>query len=134
MTTDIATLPAVPRPAAVDPQVQRGTEARNRLLLFTCFLVTAVTLIPVVMMVIVALQSDAESMATRPALWPDTWHPENFARVFELVPVARYLGNTVIFAAGTTVLETATAALAPTPSPGSASGGARRSSGSTWRP
>ena len=84
----------------------------QKLIVFACFLVTAVTLIPVVMMVLVAFQSDAESMAAKPSFWPSSWHPENLKRAFELVPLGRYLLNTVIFAGGTTLLETVTAALA----------------------
>jgi multiple sugar transport system permease protein len=84
----------------------------RKLVVFACFLVTAVTLIPVVMMILVAFQSDAESMAARPSFWPSSWHPENLTHAFELVPLGRYLLNTVIFAGGTTLLETATAALA----------------------
>ena len=86
--------------------------ATRKLVVFACFLVTALTLVPVVMMVLVAFQSDAESMAARPSFWPSSWHPENLKRAFELVPLGRYLLNTIIFAAGTTLLETVTAALA----------------------
>jgi multiple sugar transport system permease protein len=39
------------------------TDLRRKLVVFASFLVTGVTLIPVVMMVLVAFQSDAESMA-----------------------------------------------------------------------
>ena len=84
----------------------------QKFIVFACFLVTAVTLIPVVMMVLVAFQSDAESMAAKPSFWPSSWHPENLQRAFDLVPLGRYLLNTVIFAGGTTLLETVTAALA----------------------
>ncbi|MFD0442037.1 carbohydrate ABC transporter permease [Streptomyces indonesiensis] len=80
--------------------------------MFTCFLVTAVTLTPIVMMVLVAFQSDTESMAARPSFWPGSWHPENIGRAFDLVPLGRYLLNTVFFAGGTALLETVTAALA----------------------
>jgi multiple sugar transport system permease protein len=90
----------------------RRTLPVQKLIVFACFLVTAVTLIPVVMMVLVAFQSDAESMAAKPSFWPSSWHPENLKRAFELVPLGRYLLNTVIFAGGTTLLETVTAALA----------------------
>ncbi|WP_329477105.1 carbohydrate ABC transporter permease [Kribbella sp. NBC_01484] len=85
---------------------------QRRLIVFACFLVTALTLIPVVMMVLVAFQSDAESMAAKPSFWPSSWHPENLTRAFELVPLGKYLLNTVYFAGGTTLLETVTAALA----------------------
>ncbi|HET6741819.1 MAG TPA: hypothetical protein VFH76_22905 [Kribbella sp.] len=88
------------------------TDIRRRLIVFTCFVVTGVTLIPVVMMVLVAFQSDAESMAAKPSFWPSSWHPENLTRAFDLVPLGRYLLNTIYFAAGTTILETVTAALA----------------------
>ena len=84
----------------------------RKLIVFACFLVTAVTLIPVVMMVLVAFQSDAESMSAKPSFWPSSWHPENLTRAFDLVPLGKYLLNTVYFAAVTTLLETVTAALA----------------------
>jgi multiple sugar transport system permease protein len=99
MTTEA--LPLAPNKVAV-----------RKLIVFGCFLVTAVTLIPVVMMVLVAFQSDAESMAAKPSFWPSSWHPENLTRAFDLVPLGKYLLNTVYFAAGTTLLETVTAALA----------------------
>ncbi|MPY52704.1 carbohydrate ABC transporter permease [Streptomyces acidicola] len=86
--------------------------ARRKLLVFSCFLAMALTLTPIVMMVLVAFQSDTESMAARPSFWPSSWHTENIGRAFDLVPLGRYLLNTVIFAGGTTILETITAALA----------------------
>lgn len=107
MTTDLRTRPLGPNKAIVS-----AADLRKKLIVFACFLVTAVTLIPIVMMVLVAFQSDAESMKAQPSLWPTSWHPENFVRIFDLVPVAKYLGNTIIFAAGTTVIEVLTAALA----------------------
>ncbi|MFE2185812.1 carbohydrate ABC transporter permease [Streptomyces sp. NPDC059455] len=102
MTSDVPALAAL----------RRSPVAARRLLVFTCFLVTAVTLTPIVMMVLVAFQSDAESMAARPSFWPGSWHPENIGRAFDLVPLGRYLLNTVFFAGGTALLETVTAALA----------------------
>lgn len=102
MTSDVPALAAL----------RRSPVAARRLLVFTCFLVTAVTLTPIVMMVLVAFQSDTESMAARPSLWPSSWHPENIGRAFDLVPLGRYLLNTIFFAGGTALLETATAALA----------------------
>jgi len=84
----------------------------RKLVVFACFVVTAGSLVPVVMMLLVGLQSDAESMAATPSFWPSSWHWENLARAFDLVPLGQYLLNTVIFAGGTTILETATAALA----------------------
>ncbi|MGW7688207.1 carbohydrate ABC transporter permease [Streptomyces asiaticus] len=102
MTSDVPALVAL----------RRSPVAARRLLVFTCFLVTAVTLTPIVMMVLVAFQSDTESMAARPSFWPGSWHPENIGRAFDLVPLGRYLLNTVFFAGGTALLETVTAALA----------------------
>ena len=113
MTTDLASTPAVaPRTPTRTTASWRSPVVTRKLVVFACFLVTAVTLIPVVMMVLVGFQSDAESMAARPSFWPTSWHPENLERAFSLVPLGQYLLNTVIFAAGTTLLETATAALA----------------------
>ncbi|WP_420110603.1 carbohydrate ABC transporter permease [Pseudactinotalea sp.] len=115
MTSSVGT-PRVPliahRPGARTGPQGSTAEHRARLVMFACVLVTALSLTPVVMMVLVALQSDAESMAATPSLWPTSWHPENLSRVFELVPLGRYLGNTVVFAGGTALLETVTAALA----------------------
>ena len=48
------------------------TDIRRKLIVFACFLVTAFTLVPVVMMVLVAFQSDAESMAAKPSFWPSS--------------------------------------------------------------
>ena len=52
----------------------RSPVATRKLVVFGCFLVSAVTLIPVVMMVLVAFQSDGESMAAKPSFWPSSWH------------------------------------------------------------
>jgi multiple sugar transport system permease protein len=104
MTTNVA--PLLKSPLLKNPVATR------KLVVFACYVVTAVTLVPVVMMVLVAFQSDAESMAAQPSFWPSSWHPENLKRAFELVPLGHYLLNTIIFAAGTTLLETVTAALA----------------------
>ena len=65
MTSDVPALAAL----------RRSPVAARRLLVFTCFLVTAVTLTPIVMMVLVAFQSDAESMAARPSFWPGAGRP-----------------------------------------------------------
>jgi len=110
MTTDVLTRPATA--TATPAQRSMSPEVKRRLIAFACVLVTAVSLIPVVMMLLVGLQSDEESMAATPSLWPTTWHWENLGRAFDLVPLGRYLLNTVIFAGGTTILETITAALA----------------------
>src|SRR3954470_22343529 len=101
MTTDLATPPAVAtRTSTSTPAPWRSPVVTQKLVVFACFLITAVTLIPVVMMVLVAFQSDAESMAAKPSFWPSSWHPENLQRAFDLVPLGRYLLNTVIFAGG----------------------------------
>jgi multiple sugar transport system permease protein len=112
MTSDAPALARGPVPGSL-PTVLRGSPAlRRRLLVFACFLVTAVTLTPIVMMMLVAFQSDSESMSAKPSFWPGTWHVDNISRAFQLVPLGRYLLNTVFFAGGTTLLETVTAALA----------------------
>jgi multiple sugar transport system permease protein len=92
--------------------LRRSPAVTRKLLVFACFLVTAVTLTPIVMMMLVAFQSDSESMSAKPSFWPSTWHFDNISRAFQLVPLGRYLLNTVYFAGGTTLLETVTAALA----------------------
>jgi multiple sugar transport system permease protein len=37
--------------------------------------------------------------------WPDSWHFENYVRVFQVTPLPRYLLNTVIYAVSATVLK-----------------------------
>lgn len=113
MTSDVLTRPAPTRTAAPEPHRKPTAEVvKAKLFFFVCVLVTAFTLTPIVMMVLISFQSDAESMAATPSLWPSSWHPENYARLLEEVPFLRYLLNTVIFAGGTALLETITAALA----------------------
>ena len=55
--------------------IKANPVAIRKLIVFACCLVTAVTLVPVVMMVLVAFQSDAESMAARPSFWPSSLAP-----------------------------------------------------------
>jgi len=46
--------------------------------------------------------SDHQALTSR--YWPEVWHPENFARVFESTPMPRYLLNSVIYAGAATLL------------------------------
>ncbi|QIK73701.1 carbohydrate ABC transporter permease [Propioniciclava coleopterorum] len=116
MTSDlIEARAAAPAPTASSRRADgrpAKAEVTAKLLVFATFVVTAFTLIPIVMMVLVAFQSDADAMRATPYMIPPTWHPENFARVLTMVPLGQHLLNTVIFAGGTAILETVTAALA----------------------
>ena len=54
-------------------------------------------LAPVVFLLLTSLMSSEQSLTSN--LWPATWHPGNYADVFARTPMARYLANTVLYAA-----------------------------------
>jgi multiple sugar transport system permease protein len=72
----------------------------------------ALTLVPVVWMVLTAFKSPSEVAAIPPTWWPRSWHPENFVEAWHAAPFGRYLVNTVFMATTIMVLEVATSALA----------------------
>jgi multiple sugar transport system permease protein len=110
MTADQATI----RSARMFTRTRGGIPRSHwpKIAAFVCALVTLVSLIPIIMMVLVGFQSDAQALATPPDLWPSTWHADNIGKTLSAAPLVQYLVNTVIFAGSTTVLETATAACA----------------------
>jgi multiple sugar transport system permease protein len=74
-------------------QLPRGTRAMAYLIaLGAC----ALTVIPLLYMVSLALQSDAEIFSGTPVLWPESLRFDNFARMFEAAPFARFLMNSLI--------------------------------------
>lgn len=58
----------------------------------------ALTVIPLLYMISLALQSNAEVFAGDPVLWPETLRFDNFTTLFEQAPVARFLANSLIVA------------------------------------
>jgi len=61
-------------------------------------LVCAVTVLPLLYMISLSLQSNAEIFAGNPVLWPAQLQFANYASLFERAPVARFLLNSFIMA------------------------------------
>ncbi|MEV6598780.1 carbohydrate ABC transporter permease [Actinoplanes sp. NPDC051346] len=59
-------------------------------------------LTPVGYLVLLSVMTSDQALTSD--YWPNTWHFENYVRVFEVTPLPRYLLNTVIYAAAATVL------------------------------
>jgi len=53
-------------------------------------------LAPIGFLVLTSFMTSDQTLTTE--LWPRSWHPENYAEVFERTPLPRYLLNTVIYA------------------------------------
>jgi len=68
------------------------------------------TLIPFLWMVLASFKPLAEVEALNPL--PSAWHPENYLRVFQQIPFARYYFNSLFIAAWVTALQCLTSAMA----------------------
>jgi multiple sugar transport system permease protein len=66
-------------------------------------LVAVILLVPLYWMVATALKSHEQTFSIPPAWWPNPLRWDNFARVFEEVPFARFTVNTLIIVAGNVV-------------------------------
>ncbi|GLY93169.1 carbohydrate ABC transporter permease [Actinoplanes sp. NBRC 103695] len=62
---------------------------------------TIMFLAPVVYLVLLSLMTSNQALTSD--YWPNTWHPENYLRVFQVTELPRYLLNTVIYAVAATV-------------------------------
>src|SRR3954467_74521 len=51
---------------------------------------------PVVYLVLLSLMTSNQALTSD--YWPNSWHPGNYVRVFEVTPLPRYLLNTMIYA------------------------------------
>lgn len=58
----------------------------------------AATVLPLVYMLSLALQSDTEVFAGDAVLWPSSLHFDNFARLFERAPFGRFFLNSLVMA------------------------------------
>ena len=68
-----------------------------------------VMLLPFLWMVLASFKSRSEVEQINPL--PRIWHPENYRRVFEQIPFARYYFNSVFIAAWVTTLQCLTSAM-----------------------
>ncbi|GIE85433.1 carbohydrate ABC transporter permease [Actinoplanes regularis] len=60
---------------------------------------------PVAYLVLLSLMTSNQALTSD--YWPNTWHPENYVKVFEATPLPHYLLNTVLYAVTATVLTLA---------------------------
>ncbi len=74
------------------------------------FLLALVMLLPFLWMVLASFKSRSEVEQINPI--PVVWHPENYKRVFEQIPFAKYYFNSVFISAWVTVLQCLTSAMA----------------------
>lgn len=86
-------------------------ERTSKFLTHVLLIVLAIlSLMPFTWMVLMSFKPLAEVEKLNPI--PSVWQPENYAKVFELVPFARYYANSVFVAAWTTFLVVLTSAMA----------------------
>ena len=73
------------------------------LLLIAIVVVTAITVLPIAIIVLTAFKPVAEVNAFPPTLLPSDWTLDNLARIFEDLPFARLILNSFVFAGGVTL-------------------------------
>jgi multiple sugar transport system permease protein len=62
-----------------------------------------VTVLPLLYMIVLALQSDGEVQSGDPVLWPAELHWDNFTRLFEAAPFGRFFVNSFVMAGAITL-------------------------------
>ena len=99
-----ATLTQVPQkmPARTAKPDRRGRStlvwvAQHSVAIALCVMFLA----PVGFLLLTSLMSDSQALTAD--YWPRSWHPDNYAKIFETTPMPRYLLNTVLYATGGTV-------------------------------
>jgi multiple sugar transport system permease protein len=94
------------RPAAAAPPTIRQVRRRHRLAWIArhsiAIVLAIMFLTPVVYLFLISVMTSNQALTSD--YWPNTWHFENYVRVFEITPLPRYLLNTVIYAVSATVL------------------------------
>lgn len=76
----------------------------NRVISYTVLtLAGVVTVVPLLYMVSLALQTEAESLAGEPVLWPESPQFGNFAELFERAPFGNFVVNSFIVAGAITL-------------------------------
>jgi multiple sugar transport system permease protein len=96
----------VPPAVVVKPAGDRRYRRQNRLTWIAKHSIAIALSImfstPVVYLVLLSLMTSNQALTSD--YWPNTWHFENYIRVFQVTPLPRYLLNTVIYAVLATVL------------------------------
>ncbi|WP_159603150.1 carbohydrate ABC transporter permease [Agromyces humi] len=81
----------------------RRVHAASVVLGFAMLLAAAAALLPIAIIAFTAFKPIAEVNAYPPTLLPGQWTLENFTRIFEELPFARLILNSVVFAGGVTL-------------------------------
>jgi multiple sugar transport system permease protein len=93
-------------PVVNEPATMRRVRRQSRLAWIarhSIAIVLAIMFItPVVYLVLLSLMTSNQALTSN--YWPESWHPENYVKVFQVTPLPRYLLNTVIYAVSATVL------------------------------
>ncbi|MGW4943857.1 carbohydrate ABC transporter permease [Actinoplanes sp. NPDC004185] len=94
------------RPAAAAPPTIRQVRRQHRLAWIArhsiAIVLAIMFLTPVVYLFLISVMTSDQALTSD--YWPNTWHFENYVRVFEITPLPRYLLNTVIYAVSATAL------------------------------
>jgi len=111
MTATLSPAATRRRPAA--PRKRRIGRTTERWLLFSAALVlTAIVLLPVIVIALTAFKPASEINAYPPTLLPGTWTLDNFTKIFSDLPFGRLFLNSLVFAGGVTVFALAFDSLA----------------------
>ncbi|WP_295122252.1 carbohydrate ABC transporter permease [uncultured Leifsonia sp.] len=105
MTTTTArrTAPPPRTPAGRAARLRIGRRAERWLLFAAVLVLTAIVLLPVIVIVLTAFKPAAEINAFPPTLLPGAWTLDNFAKIFNDLPFGRLFVNSLVFAGGVTV-------------------------------
>ncbi|MDQ0577277.1 carbohydrate ABC transporter permease [Agromyces albus] len=88
---------------ATDLRRPRRVRAASVILGLGMLLAAAAALLPIAIILFTAFKPIAEVNAYPPTLVPGEWTLENFARIFDELPFARLIVNSVVFAGGVTL-------------------------------
>lgn len=104
MTTTAAQRTATPpRTAPGRSRLRIGRRAERWLLFAAVLVLTAIVLLPVIVIVLTAFKPAAEINAFPPTLLPGAWTLDNFTKIFSDLPFGRLFVNSLVFAGGVTV-------------------------------
>ena len=90
----------------------RRVHAASVMLVIGMLLAAAAVLLPIAIIVLTAFKPITEVNAYPPTLAPGQWTLENFSRIFDELPFARLILNSVVFAGGVTLFALAFDSLA----------------------
>ena len=97
------------RPAAAAPPTIRQVRRQHRLAWIArhsiAIVLAIMFLTPVVYLFLISVMTSNQALTSD--YWPNSWHPENYVKVFQATPMPRYLLNTVLYAVTSTVLTLA---------------------------